>query len=518
MALAQGINWEIRSTGTSLNAGAGFNPSNAAGNTVDYSQQDSPQYTFTDLATTTGTSANPSVTSASHSFVTADVGNIIRISAGAGWTPQWYEIQSVAAGAATLDRACAATATATAGTYFVGGALPSLTGNWLTSSNSFPGGAIIWIKGNISQTSGFNPSGGGNNTIEGYLTTRGDMPQGNSRPLIDVGANSFACTSSSNFRHLRFTGTGTGTVTTPQTSVMWNCKATNSSTTAGRAAWQTTINQGCHVVSCEGISYRGNGVVAGNQVFIIGSYMHDCDVGILYSAGSGAIVDNLVESCKTAAIQLSGPQVQIHSNTLVGGVTQKTGIGISITSTATLTMTSNIFYGFATAYNMTSTTKPIGFNNLFFNNTTNTNGNYIGNNDQTIIDPAFINVRQVTGATATTSGNVLTQAAANFSNVIDNQDFCLILSGTGVTVGQYLITSHTTTTLTLDIAPGTSAVADKSFQVTTGRNFAVGPAVIGKGFPNLFPAGLTHGFPNCGAVMRMDVSSYSRGRTVNAGP
>ena len=86
------------------------------------------------------------------------------------------------------------------------------------------------------------------------------------------------------------------------------------------------------------------------------------------------------------------------------------------------------------------------------------------------IDPAFTNEGQITGATATTSGSVLTQSGADFSTVTDNVDFCYLVSGTGITVGFYKITGHTTTTLTFDIAPGTSATADKVFSVVTGHN------------------------------------------------
>jgi hypothetical protein len=52
--------------------------------------------------------SNIKVTSASWTFVAADVGGLVQVTAGAGWTVGSYRIVSVAAGAATLDKSPAA--------------------------------------------------------------------------------------------------------------------------------------------------------------------------------------------------------------------------------------------------------------------------------------------------------------------------------------------------------------------------------------------------------------------------
>src|SRR4051794_28898639 len=114
MSLSAATVWEVRpgATGASANNGGGF----VAGATgTDYSQQNSPQYNAADLSGTNANTATPAVTSASHSFVGADVGNLIHITAGTNWTAGFYQIVSVAAGAATLDRACASVASPTSG-------------------------------------------------------------------------------------------------------------------------------------------------------------------------------------------------------------------------------------------------------------------------------------------------------------------------------------------------------------------------------------------------------------------
>ena len=58
--------------------------------------------------------------------------------------------------------------------------------------------------------------------------------------------------------------------------------------------------------------------------------------------------------------------------------------------------------------------------------------------------------------------------------------------------------------ITLDIAPGTNATADKVWQITTGRNFAVGKNLKALAFPGQFQGGLTKGYMEMGAVQRKE--------------
>ena len=74
------------------------------------------------------------------------------------------------------------------------------------------------------------------------------------------------------------------------------------------------------------------------------------------------------------------------------------------------------------------------------------------------------------GETATISSSVLTQTGADFSDVTDNVDRIYIRKGTGITPGYYLITAHTTTTLTLFTDPGTSVAGDVVFNVLLSAN------------------------------------------------
>ena len=119
-AINAATQWNVRTDGADTN-GCAFR---AGGSGTDRSLQASPDDSGTDLVV--DAVDNTIVTSATHNFVAADVNNHINISAGAGYTTGIYEIISVAANAATLDRSPAAVGT-TGGTWALGGACLTMT-------------------------------------------------------------------------------------------------------------------------------------------------------------------------------------------------------------------------------------------------------------------------------------------------------------------------------------------------------------------------------------------------------
>lgn len=90
MAIAATTLWEMNPSATAnmLNGG-GFNTANAN--------------FLTNFAATSATGNAPVITTASYTFVAGDVGAWIYVSAGSNWTPGFYKITSVAAGAATVN-------------------------------------------------------------------------------------------------------------------------------------------------------------------------------------------------------------------------------------------------------------------------------------------------------------------------------------------------------------------------------------------------------------------------------
>jgi hypothetical protein len=157
--------FEVSTTGSNSNGGCFKEGATGTDYTIN-----AGAYNFTDLVIT---ATNTIVTSASHNFVAADVGNCMRITAGTGFTTGIYEIISVATNAATLDRA-AGTASSTGGTYFVGG--PLLTLGQLNTDMCLNCRAYVHGDGtySISATVGWSFTPNIRNWIKGYQSIRGD--------------------------------------------------------------------------------------------------------------------------------------------------------------------------------------------------------------------------------------------------------------------------------------------------------------------------------------------------------
>lgn len=186
-AVSSTAQWELRTTGADNNGGF-FVP---GGGGTDFSQQNAAQYTFADLASANGTTNPCTVTSASHNFVAADVGNGMHISAGTNWTTGWYQIVSVAANAATLDRACGSAAALSGGTFFVGGGLLTVGGAGTATTSAAGGGAANNV-GTVNIRAGTYTLTstailGASGLWQGYQTTHGDN---GTPPTITTATNS----------------------------------------------------------------------------------------------------------------------------------------------------------------------------------------------------------------------------------------------------------------------------------------------------------------------------------------
>ena len=535
--------WRSTATADTLNGG-GFNSTNATPGTdlstydsaaaIEAAYPSSGKFSGTNLVVDDG-DANPGViSSATHNFVAADCGNIIHITAGTSWTASWYEIVSTSGNKATLDRDVSATnGQLTGGTWYLGGAL-NVKGAGTALEDDFfevikgttgaDGITVYFYNNNSTSTVVFtlgeqiNVTTASADTINpakiiGYKQTRGDNPTGNSRPTIAAGSSAVNF-GIANVSNLILTGTASPAYNISPGKTI-NCKVVNSSTTVDRAAFSgTSANR--TIYNCEGISYRGRGVVLGHSVNVFFSYFHDSDTGIWVSSALQelSVIGNISESNVTYALNISeglDANGLFVGNTLYGSE-QKTGTGINIaTNAAYLTFTNNIIYGFvtgATAADAVQTGSYFDYND-YYNNTTPRTNVMTGTNDQAL-DPTFTSVAQVKGSTAFYVGSTLTQAGVDFSNVVDNQDFVYIASGTGMTYapGCYKITSHTTTTITTDVDVGENAEGggddNVTFQVTTGRNFAIGTNLKAKGFPGAFQGALTTGYLDIGAVQRQE--------------
>lgn len=119
----------------------------------------SSEFSGTNLAATSATSAAPVVTSATHNFTADEVGNLINVTAGTNWTPGLYEIKSVSANAATLDRACGTAASLTNGTWAVLAMVPNSTGLAAAQPKLSRADVVSMVSHLESALSSFNDSG-----------------------------------------------------------------------------------------------------------------------------------------------------------------------------------------------------------------------------------------------------------------------------------------------------------------------------------------------------------------------
>jgi hypothetical protein len=243
-------------------------------------------------------------------------------------------------------------------------------------------------------------------------------------------------------------------------------------------------------------------------------------------ADSEQITFCVIESCVTAAIVFNAAHISrlaVTNCTLFGSL-NTTGIGISIASGALYkAVLNNIISGFVTGISSADTqTKNIDDYNDYYNNDADVSAVtqwQKGPND-VAVDPQFVNVGQVTGTAGKfAAGNDrIIDTTKDFTalGVVAGQDCVYIVSGTGATAGIYGIASITTTTnandtLVLDIAPGTSTVADKTFQITTGHVFSIGSNLKALGSPGVFPGALTTGYLDIGAVQRREAGGLPMG-------
>ncbi len=519
-ALSAAIDWGASTTATAGNVnGGGFNRG-ATGTNWTFTQN-GPKYALTGL-TSAGAGAVILTASASSDMV----GNIIFIDAVAtNFIIGRYEILSMVAGVSITVNANCTSGVGAGGTGKIGGAF-SMGSSDATILNAFVPGNKFYVKnGSYTLTASLSVTTTGGTTapiqVIGFNANPGDNPRGSTRPIFSSGSTFVSFPANWDFYYMQMTGSGGGAVTTGASAKLFNCFISNTSLSGNQIALTSGVSsffQNCEFVSQNGLAIRPSGGTFKS------CYFHD--------SSSGIYQDNInplfIEDCIFAGNIVAGLYLDaaVTGNVTVDGCTfygteAQIGTGVKlnnngITNTRIL---NTIFYGLATGVSHTLAGQTVGYDdfNMYNNNGTNATNWTLGPNSITTA-PNFTNVLNVTGSTGTTSGSVFTQSGANYSNVVNNQDYLYIASGTGVTAMAYLITSHTTTTLTLNVAPGTNATANKVSTVITGRNWTPGANAKAAGTPGLIPNTTSTSYEDIGAVQIQIPSltnTYSRGRAVN---
>lgn len=276
MALAADIIWEVETTGADENGG-GFDPVSGTPGT-DYSHgvgQTTIEWAvaggdFTNDLASTSASSWLVLTSATRNFVAADVGNMINISAGTNFTPGRYQILSVAANAATLDRACGSVGDSSSGSGVLGGPLLSPG----TLSNVLVNGNDVHIESGTYPITTATPGDGGpiqianliTCFIKGYNSTRGDLD---------------ATIATTNNPLLQASGVGSFTGVDLQ----------NSSLNSEQAAYHLTVD-GNTQASVDGFVAQAAG-------HIFACKADDCDTGFGANANAGRYSNCFATDCTT---------------------------------------------------------------------------------------------------------------------------------------------------------------------------------------------------------------------------
>lgn len=522
-AIGQGIQVNNNIYSTQTVAGVATTASSTSATWgIDYSQSDAARYTATDL-----TGATTTCTSVTNPFTAQMVGNLIHLNSGTGVTAGWYEIVSVSTGTATLDRSAGTTYSVV--TYHTGGALSLGSSDddvFELGASSGSGSTRFFIKGgsNITYTLGgvVSISLAGNDLfpifIEGYFSTRGDRPKGSTRPIFACGANTFTLNTNFAIISLSWTGNSANLVNTGSQNISLYSKYMNNSTTMNRTAMTDGGNS--RYKENEFICYRGIAFTTASAASTLNScYIHDSVTGVTVTSNSLNLSNNIFIGCSTRSINNSAnnPSLLILNNTFYGAE-NNLGIGVGFSSTNyNITFENNILYGFVTGVNDAAAINVSTYSdyNDYFNNTTDiaSLASWQKGPNDIAVNPQFVNISQVTGTTATSVATTLTDSSKNFTTagVVAGRDYLQIISGTGATAGIYGITAVGTTTLTVDLSMGTSSAGNLVYQITIGRNLAVGTNLKAKGYPGVFPGGLTTGYIDIGAAQRQESTGGSGG-------
>lgn len=507
-----GVVWEVRATGSSGNGG-GWDPTLGGGGT-DWSQLNGCKYSLTGI--TSSGAGNVILTT---SAATDWPGNIIQMTGGTNINKGFYKIASVSAGvSATLstrqDGTAVDSGVGAAGTGCIGGAYALGTSTDSVFSAGIAPGNTVWYNGafTLNTALAFTDCTATAQCFHyGYKTSRGDLNEqslSSNFPTINLVGSSNDFGSLAIIKALSFTGNATTPLTDDGQTTWINVKSVNTSTSSGHSALNP--GAGSSVIGSELVSQAGNGLNFNGDVFVVGNYIHDTPTCIKEAANGLDVYigNNILAGCPTNAINASTADTAnllIFGNTIYGSE-RKDGTAISIaTSNSDAKTIGNIFYGWAAGISAaTANTANYSNWNTFSNNTTNRTNWSTGAQDQTCA-PGMTGVTTVSGTAGTVSGSTMTDAGASFANVVNNQDYLMIISGTGVTTspGSILITSHTATSVTVAAAIGGTGT-NISYFVRTGHNFALGTGCQALGYPAIFPAGLTTSYVDTGSVQRKE--------------
>jgi hypothetical protein len=292
MAFSATTEWDVRTTGSDSNGG-GFNTASSG---TDYSQQDSPQVTYTDLVIG---ATNTQLTSSANPFTSAYVGNVINIPAGTGFTTGRYQVVSVASGVATMDRSVG-TASSTGGSGKLGGAMATVQGLFTALIAVNVQGMTCHLKAGTYSTTTANAITGITFTLIGYQSAHRDYgtkplitTATNGIHLIDVGGNNVETFDNISFSHTAATR-GFGIVATGNSSTLWVKNSVMDGFTYpinGENATWFNFSGGVFVIRTEIKNSTTQGIFNQGNIFVRECTIHNNAGGGIHATGTNTLIE-----------------------------------------------------------------------------------------------------------------------------------------------------------------------------------------------------------------------------------
>ena len=463
MAISNTCVYEMRTTG-SMNNGGGYV---TGGGGQDYSQQDSPQESYTTLACLN--TATTLTCSGADTFNANIVGNIIKITGGTNFTVGWYQVMARASSTSiTIDRtAAAAGLNATVGTGNMGGAVGIPTDAFYEQLLS---GQWVWVKSGTyvwTETVDTTIPGTASDpiTFEGYNTSRDDEPTGDNRPYWNMGTKYLRVGYYWTFKSIRMiTDTSTNqTLEVGQGSYVVNCYIENTTTSTTRRALYL-VGTEAGVMDSEIVCKNATAVEVSRTGVIEFCWIHDSLKAIVLNNIGVGMNFNIIDTCTTGVILGTRQGCQFTNNVFYNCTT-----GITGTSSYSDIFVNNIFCYNTTGISWTTNTLTIysDYNNWYGNGTDAVN--YTKGDNETAVDPEFEGM--VIGTDLACSNSTTVTAASNpFSASMVGEYLTITDTGDGgnFNVGNYLIsTFNSAGSIVLSTKPVDNGTND------TGGNYMI---------------------------------------------
>jgi hypothetical protein len=311
---------------------------------VDYSRQDSAQFSFADLAIDATT--NTKFTSAAHPVGPNFAGNSVSVTSGTGFTVQRVVINSVSGTTATCDKSLG-TLSSTGGNGGLGGGLasPGQAEGLAVSSNVvfYLAGGTYSIGSGTANTAGNRVNGSNGGYRVGYNTTRTIGNSDATLGVVDAGAASIAMFSLSGgstvLRNLSFTNSAARSSVaavsmTGGQSLCQRIRASAMSSTAITVSGTSTSAYDCYVTGQTSGSAIATGGSSGQNVIyrcVVNGGSSTSDAISLSTAFNGgyAIECLVINPAGNGILVATNSPGFVLNCTVYGYASAKTGISLT---------------------------------------------------------------------------------------------------------------------------------------------------------------------------------------------